>query len=44
MMQQTDNSDRLRSYGTMLAETVEVITILNELLRYNDRKDNGNDG
>lgn len=44
MMQTTDNPDKLRNYGQMLAATVEVVTILNELLRYNDRKDGSNDG
>lgn len=44
MMQQTDNPDRLRTYGTMLADTVEVVTILNDLLYYSDRKGNCDDG
>ena len=44
MMQQTDNPDRLRAYGQMLADTVEVVTILNELLLYKDRKESDDDG
>lgn len=38
MMEQTDNPDKLRAYGKMLAVTVEVVTILNELLRYSDKR------
>ena len=30
----TDHPERLRQYGDMLAGKVEVVTILNELLRY----------
>ena len=44
MMQQTENPDRLRTYGQMLADTVEVVTILNDLLYYSDRKGGDDDG
>ena len=30
----TDHPERLRQYGDMLAGKVEVVTMLNELLRY----------
>jgi hypothetical protein len=33
----TDHPERLRQYSDMLASKVEIVTILNELLRYGDK-------
>lgn len=33
----TDHPERLRQYGEMLAAKVEIVTILHELLRYNQK-------
>lgn len=37
LMARTDNPDRLRQYGEMLAAKVEIVTILHELLLYNQK-------